>query len=178
MTTVLNIDRLDAHERLQKLNQLNSLGITENLNMMIKADPFDGRRFYIFAHARKDEDGIRTRIIWQPRLIRPKSQTNSMLFKVDPKKPEEVNVIWIIPPREQWSLFEKGKMCENQTVTDSIHLFETDRARLEASDPDDPDDATAQKIYEQISQEARRRRAREESISKLNLDCSHMFKMI
>lgn len=178
MTTVFNVNRLDAHERLQQLNQLNSLGITENLEMMIKADPFDGNKFYVFTHARRDDDGISTRLIWQPRLTKPKMQTNSMLFKVNPKHPEEVTVIWIIPPREQWHLFEKGKLCENQTVIDSVYLFENERAKLEAKEPDDLDDATINKIYAQIRQEGLKRRYNKESESKLNLSYEHLFEEV
>ena len=176
MTTVLDLNIHDADDRLKEFNKINRLGVQENIEMLIRSDPFLGNKFYIFAHARKDDNGVDTRIIWQPRLTKPKAQTNSMLFKVDPKQPEEVIILWILPPREQWPLFEKGKLCENQTVIDSIHLFEKERGRLEAADPDDLDDKTIDKIYEQIKQAGRIRRMRKESESALNLSYAHLFK--
>jgi hypothetical protein len=90
------------------------------------------------------------RLIWSPRLTKPTAQTNSMLFKAYPPT-DNIKIIWIIPDRGQWPSYQKGNMLENQTVTESIHNFEHNRADLEARESDDLPDYQADDIYRQIA---------------------------
>lgn len=152
----IKINRLDAHDRLGHLtSQSFDIGIC--VQQLIDSKPFGDYPFYIFAHTRTDDDGVTKRLIWQPRLTRPKSQTNSMLFKVDPKS-DLVKIIWMIPPREQWYMFKKGTLTENETVANSIHDFEHNREQLDAKDPEDLSDEKIDQIYEEISKEANRKK--------------------
>lgn len=93
------------------------------------------------------------RLIWQPRLTKPKAQDNSMLFKAHPGF-DTVKVIWMIPAREMWEQYTKGKMLENKTVVESIELFKTDPRKLEQKEDDDLPDHVISKIYEEIKQKA------------------------
>ncbi len=152
----MKIDLLDAHDRLKHFKKHNH-SIDECCQHLIDQAPFGNRPFYIFAHSRTDDDGVKTRMIWQPRLTRPKAQTNSMLFKGHPGT-DVIKVIWIIPKRELWQQFEKGKITENETVFNSIHSFIHNREALEMSDQEDPSDQEINAIYTELRAEAKRKK--------------------
>jgi hypothetical protein len=144
---------LETHDRYQEFTK-KQMDISECCQDLIDQRPFGEHPFYIFAHARTEDDGVNKRLIWQPRLTKPKAQTNSMLFKAYPGS-DNVKVIWMIPARELWNNYNKGLITENKTVAESIHDFIFNRAQLEAKEDDDLDDATIDKIYEEIKQSAR-----------------------
>jgi|ERR1051326_944518 hypothetical protein len=155
---MIKINSLDAHDRLKEYNaKPMSADIVECCQDLIRQEPFGKRPFYIFAHARTDDDGVTKRIIWQPRLFKPKAQTNSMLFRAYPPS-DAVGVIWIIPARELWSQYEKGKLTENKTILEFIDLFENNRVALEQPLPDEPSEAEAKDIYNIIVANAKRDR--------------------
>ncbi len=149
----MKLDRLETHDRYQHFTK-QQFDIGECCQNLINQRPFGEHPFYIFAHARTDEDGISKRLIWQPRLTKPKSQTNSMLFKAYPGT-DIVNVLWIIPSRELWDQFSLGQMLENKTVIDSIYKFQYDRETLERKEIDDLPDHIIDQIYRDISQQAK-----------------------
>ena len=150
----MKIERLDAHDRLQHFTKQN-FDIGECCQDLIDKRPFGEHSFYIFAHARTDDDGVTKRLIWQPRLTKPKAQENSMLFKTNPGY-DSIRVIWMIPDRAMWDAYTKGKMLENETVVESIHLFKTDPRKLEQKEDDDLPDEVIAKIYEEIKQRAKK----------------------
>lgn len=76
------------------------------------------------------------RILWQPRLTKPTPQENSFLFRAE-KNNNDIDVYWIIPPSELWGQNKKGNMTEDPIITESIHLFKTNREQLSA--PHDKD---------------------------------------
>lgn len=149
----MKIDRLETHDRLEQF-QKQSLDISECCKDLIDKRPFGNTPFYIFAHARTDEDGVTKRLIWQPRLTKPKAQTNSMLFKGYPGS-DTVKVYWMIPDRHMWEQYGQGKIAESQVVVQSIHAFENDRERLEAPDEDDLSDEAIDQIYKSLGQQAK-----------------------
>lgn len=69
------------------------------------------------------------RILWQPRLTKPTPQENSFLFRTT-KNSNDVEVYWIIPPRELWGQNKKGNMTEDPIISESIHLFQNNREKL------------------------------------------------
>ena len=150
----MQINILDAHDRLKHLKS-HDHSIGECCQDIINQAPFGNRSFYIFAHARLDDDGINTRVLWQPRLSKPKAQTNSMLFKVMPNS-DIISIIWIIPKREQWEQYQKGNLTENETIITSIYNFINHRKKLEAPDEDDATDEEADAIYAQLAAVAKR----------------------
>lgn len=140
---------------------------------------FENHPFYIFAHKREigmDEriseynqdlsealqdplrmrkywklDDVPThRMIWIPRLTKPKAQANSMLFKAYPPG-DNIRIIWMIPQRELWGQYKKGNMTEHEHVCWSINKFENDPAMLEAKEEDDLPDEKINYIFSQIS---------------------------
>ena len=149
----MKIDRLETHDRLEQF-QKQSLDISECCKNLIDQRPFGNHPFYIFAHARTEEDGVSKRLIWQPRLTKPLAQTNSMLFKAYPGS-DDVKVIWMIPAREMWSQYEKDKITESDVVIQSIDDFEHNRNRLEAREDDDLSDEAIDSIYKSLGQQAK-----------------------
>lgn len=148
---ILSIDPLDAHDRLESLVSDNkqTQDISECCQDLINKRPFGDHAFYIFVHFRTEDDGINKRAVWQPRLTKPVAQPNTMLFKAYPNT-DEVRVIWMLPAVELWGQYRKGVLTENQLIAESIHDFQTDRAKLERPEPDDLCDATIKKIYTEI----------------------------
>lgn len=144
----MKLNRLETHDRYQHFTK-QSFDITECCQDLINQRPFGDHAFYIFAHARTDDDGFTKRLIWQPRLTKPAAQTNSMLFKAYPGK-DEIKVIWMIPDQHLWAQFKKGNVTENFTVLQSIHDYMNNRGLLERQEPDDLNDDQINAIYTQI----------------------------
>lgn len=157
----MKINRLDAHDRLQHLTR-QGFDIAECCQDLINQRPFGDHPFYIFAHTRTEEDGATKRLIWQPRLTKPKAQSNSMLFKAYPGT-DVIKVLWMIPAVELWGQFDKGLMLENRLVCDSIEDFKNNRNKLEAKEDDDMTDEQIDQIYKELSFNARRRKEKEET---------------
>ena len=155
----MKVNRLDAHDRLLHFTK-QGFDIGECCQDLINKRPFGDHPFYIFAHARTDDDGVTKRLIWQPRLTKPKAQENSMLFKAYPGK-DTVKVIWMIPARELWGQYSKGLMTENKTVSESLHDFQYNKKKLEEKEPDDMTDQQVDAIYREIAHNARRKRVHE-----------------
>lgn len=162
----MKIQLLDAHDRLLHLNQKQSLDISECCQDLVDKKPFGDNPFYIFAHARTHDNGVDKVLIWQPRLTKPKAQTNSMLFKAYPGT-DIIKVIWMIPDRSLWKQYAKGKLTESSTICESIDAFENDRSRLEANEPDDLTESQCCAIYESLSREARANEVRKSRILKI-----------
>jgi hypothetical protein len=146
----MKIDVLDAHDRLLHFHKTQGVNISECCQDLVDKRPFGRHPFYIFAHARTEDNGVDKRLIWQPRLTKPQAQTNSMLFKAYPGS-DNIKIIWMIPDRVLWDQFTKGKLTQSKLIVESIHAFQTDRAKLEAPEPDDPSEAEMAKIYEEVS---------------------------
>lgn len=167
----MKVNLLETHDRLLSFTtQRNE--ISECCQDLINKRPFGDHPFYIFAHSRTiglDEkfklylsgryptiDKVPDKtIIWQPRLTKPKAQENSMLFKAYPGS-DNIKVIWMLPARELWEQFQINKMTANETIILSIDNYLNHRAELEAKEPDDLPDAVIDRIYREISADARR----------------------
>ncbi len=155
----MKIDRLDAHDRLLDLKKKGK-SIDECCQDLINQRPFGNHPFYIFAHARTHEDGANKRLIWQPRLTKPKAQTNSMLFKAYPGT-DIVKIIWMIPERVLWQQYGKDKVTENELVSWSIEQFINNRSFLEKKEDDDLSDESIDQIYRDIGVQGKRKKAME-----------------
>ncbi len=152
----MKLNRLETHDRYQQFTK-QSFNIAECCQDLINQRPFGNYPFYIFAHTRTDEDGVTKRLIWQPRLTKPKSQTNSMLFKAYPGT-DKVKIIWMLPTRELWDQYKKGNVTESETVLYSIDMFENHRNLLDAKEDDDLTDERIDQIYRDLSIEAKQKK--------------------
>lgn len=147
---IMDVNRLDAHDRMEHFNK-QGFNISECCENLIKSRPFGHHPFYIFAHTRTEEGqaGVK-RLIWQPRLTKPKAQTNSMLFKAHPST-DVIKVIWMIPDPLMWKQYEPGCMTHSKIVWDSIQSYRFSRKELEAKEPDDLQDWQIDDIYKELS---------------------------
>jgi hypothetical protein len=153
----MKIDRLETHDRLKHFTK-QDFSIGECCQDLIDQRPFGNYPFYIFAHARTDEDGVTKRMIWQPRLTKPQAQSNSMLFKAYPGT-DVIKVIWMIPAEELWGQYQKGLMTENRIVSESIYHFINNRKKLEAKEDDDLDDKKIDEIYKDIAMNSKAKKS-------------------
>jgi hypothetical protein len=164
----MKINRLETHDRLLEFGKQADY-ISQGCQDCINRRPpeFENYPFYIFAHKRElglDErfklfssgiykalqDVPTHRMIWGPRLTKPEAQINSMLFRHYPAE-DIIKVIWMITEPATWGESEEGKMLENNVVSDSIHLFRTDKKKLEAKEPDDLPESKVKEIYRKIA---------------------------
>lgn len=162
----MKLNTLETHDRYQYFTK-QSFDIAVCCQDLINQRPFGNHPFYIFAHARTDDDGSKKRLIWQPRLTKPKAQTNSMLFKAYPGT-DLIKVIWMIPSRELWGQYVKGNVTENQTVAESIYDFIYNRKKLEEKELDDLEEDKIDAIYRELSLEAKRKKHIDNLYIKLN----------
>ncbi len=159
----MKLDLYDSHDRLKHFTKKDSrqaLDIGECCQNLIDQRPFGNYPFYIFAHARTDDDGVTKRLIWQPRLTKPTAQTNSMLFKAYPGT-DQIKVIWMIPAREMWNQYKKGNVTQHDITAWSIQQFQHNKAELERKEPDDLEDWKIDDIYRQLSQEAKHKKTKD-----------------
>ena len=154
----MKIDRLETHDRLEHFVKDQSQTIWLGADECLKRNP-DSLRLqekshyiYIFAHPRTADDGFTKRLLWQPRLTRPTPQTNSYLFRAQ-SNTDIIEICWLLPPREMWSEYEEGKVCESNWVKWSIDQFENNRKELEKPLVDDWTDEQARNIMLSILKE-------------------------
>lgn len=157
----MRLNILDAHDRLKELKK-QDFDIGACCQDLINQRPFGDYPFYIFAHTRTDDDGVSKRMIWQPRLTKPKAESNSMLFKGYPGT-DTIITYWILPPHEMWDQYEKGLLTENETVCNSIYDYKNNRAKLEKKEDDDLPDSKIDAIYRDLAYAAREKKVRAES---------------
>lgn len=151
---IKDVSRLDTHDRLLHVKK-QDFSIGECCQNLIDQRPFGDRAFYIFAHARSDDTCAgRKRMIWQPRLTKPRAETNSMLFKACPGT-DTIRVMWMIPAVELWDNFMRGKMMEDPLIVESIYNYKHNKSALEAREPDDLSDDEIHQVYLEVSQRAR-----------------------
>lgn len=154
----MKLNRLETHDRLVHLHKDQALNISQGAQDCLKKNPLSlglqqySSYIYLFAHPRTAEDGVNKRMIWQPRLTKPKAQTNSYLFRAQTNT-DIIEMCWMIPPREQWPQYQKGNVTENDLVLWSIDQFQHNRKTLEAPFIDDLSDEQCKNIYIKVASE-------------------------
>lgn len=151
----MKIHRFDVHDRLKHLKKDQSLNVAQGCEDCLKKNELSLALqdlcpyIYIFAHPRTADDGITKRMLWQPRISKPKPETNSYLFRAQ-SKTDIIEICWMIPPRELWPQYKIGNVTENEIVLWSIDQFQTNRSHLEKASPDDISEEKGQLIYAQV----------------------------
>lgn len=162
-TEIFKTSVFDAHDRLQHFVQTQSNTIVQGIEdclkknedaiVMQKNSPY----IYIFAHPRTLDDGATKKMFWQPRISKPLPQTNSYLFRIK-SNTQEVEICWMLPPRELWPQYKKGNVTENDLVNWSISMFETKREELAQPHPEDLPEETQGVIFKKVMHEIRKRK--------------------
>ncbi len=138
----MKINRLETHDRLQHLKKDQSVNIAQGAEDCLKSNSLSlafqekSPYIYIFAHPRTADDGVNKVMYWQPRLTKPEAQENSYLFRAI-SKTDNLEICWLIPPKEMWKQYKKGNVTEHEIVIWSIDQFRNNKKGLETPDPDD-----------------------------------------
>jgi hypothetical protein len=162
----MKIDKLETHDRWQHLMKDQSVNIAQGAEDCLKRNSLSialqerSPYIYLYAHPRTHENGYNQRMIWQPRLSKPKAEPNSYLFRAI-SKTDIIEICWLLPPIELWPQYRKGNITEHELVIWSIEQYYHNRKQLEAAAPDDLSDEVGAAIYEKIRAEMRHDELRE-----------------
>lgn len=152
----MKIDRLETHDRLIHFKKDQEATICQGVEDCLKKNPYSlalqdkSPYIYIFSHPRTHDDGVRIRYIWAPRLSKPLPQTNSYLFRAT-SKTDNIEVCWLLPPREMWPQYKVGNVTESDLVIWSIDQFENNRKNLGKKDREDFSDEKILQVYREIN---------------------------
>lgn len=156
----MKINRIETYYRNKHLLEDQAVNVFQGAEDCLKKNPLSlaiqerSPYIYIFAHPRTAEDGVTKEMYWQPRLSIPKAQTNSYLFRAI-SKTDNVEVVWLIPPREHWDQYKKGNVTQDPTVEWSITQFKTNREGLEKAHPQDLPEETTKMMLKRVIDEHR-----------------------
>lgn len=150
----MKLNRLETHDRLLHLKKDQSQTIFQGAEDCLKKNPdslfFQDRSayVYIFAHPRTDDDGVTKKMYWQPRLWKPKAQSNSYLFRAKSHS-DIVQVCWLLPPEEMWGQYLLDNITGSEEVLWSIDQYCYHRKKLEGDEPDDLSDEKGKAIMQE-----------------------------
>jgi hypothetical protein len=156
----MNINRFDAHDRLTFVKKKGEADVFKGADDCLKVNKLSlalqekSPYVYLYAHPRTQENGDK-HLFWQPRLSKPKCTLNSYLFRAQ-SKTDLIEVCWLLPPREQWSSFNKNSMFADELIQWSIDQYVNNKAALEAPEPEDVEDAKGHQIMIAIIEEMQR----------------------
>jgi len=151
----MKVNRLETHDRLEHFKSDQSINIFRGAEECLKSNPDSlimqekSPYIYIFAHPRTADDGVTKRMLWQPRLTKPKAQTNSYLFRAKSNS-DELEICWLLPPTELWDQFKEDKLMDDNMIRWFIDQFRHNRQELEKPDPDDLSDTRIKAIWNEI----------------------------
>lgn len=156
----MKLNLLETHDRFQHLIADQSANVFQGAEDCLKKNPLslalqeNCPYIYIFAHPRTADDGVTKKLFWQPRLSIPKAQTNSYLFRAI-SKTDMIEICWLLPPREMWCQYEKGKVTESNWTLWSINQFQNNRAILEKPHPEDWPEVRCKAVLKSVIDEKR-----------------------
>lgn len=168
----MKIERLETHDRFQHFLESQSKLIFDGANACLNKNPDSlkmqelSHYIYIFAHPRtlgldekiqywnsgkytRFEDVPEKKLLWQPRLSRPKAQDNSYLFRAK-SFTDLLEICWLLPDKNLWGQYTKDNICESDVVEWSIHQFLNKREELEKPYHDDLNEMQVKNIYRAI----------------------------
>lgn len=150
--------RLEAHDRYEYLIKDQSEAVQQGAEDCLKKNSLSlayqerSPYVYLYGHARTHEDGIRKRLIWEPRLTKPLPSSNSYLFRAISKS-DVLEVCWVLPPVESWEQYKKGNIIDSEIVTWSIHQYIHNRDELGKPFAEDLPDHRCKEILLSIARE-------------------------
>ena len=154
----MKLNLFETHDRLLSFKKEQAVNLSQGAEDCLKRNSLSIRLqkyspyIYLFAHPRTADDGIKKRMLWQPRLTKPNAQTNSYLFRAKSNS-DEIEICWMLPPREMWPQYQKGKITESEMVLWSINQFLFNRYSLEKPYTDDLDDEKCKWIMKTVAME-------------------------
>ena len=138
-----NLTTSKVHEFKDYLNDTNGDSYMKVVRDLIKFDPFDGHKFYIFTIMKmRDRDRFH-----QPRLTKPAPIPGGTLLRVDPMNPEEMKLCWTLPSQEAFGLYKYKKLFADQFVYECIQTYKKNPDQLATPEPDDLTDDQCRELY-------------------------------
>jgi hypothetical protein len=151
----MKLNRLETHDRLQYFLKDQWEVVSQGAQNCLKENP-DSLAIqqkcpyvYLFAHPRTADDGVTKRLLWQPRISRPKPQTNSYLFRAR-SNTDIIEVCWLIPSSEMWAQYQPGKVTEDNITMWSINQFKYHPDDLAQPHPDDLSEERAKQVFSEV----------------------------
>ncbi len=139
-------------EFTEYLGETNGHSFMKVVKDLIRLDPFNGKKFYIFSFIKlKDRQRFH-----QPRLTKPEPVPGSTLIRVDPRNPEEMTMCWTLPSQESFGLYKYKKLFADQFVHECIETYLKYPKKLMKKEPDDVSDEDAAKMYEDFRKKIQR----------------------
>ncbi len=151
----MKLNRLETHDRLEYFKKNQESNIFQGAEDCMKSNSLSlalqdkSPYIYIFAHPRTHDDGVNKKMFWQPRLTKPEPQTNSYLFRAI-SNTDEIEVCWLLPPREMWPQYKRGNLTEHELVLWSINQFQLNREKMATPEHDDLKYEKVQEILKQV----------------------------
>src|SRR5690349_6938949 len=152
----MKLNRLETHDRRLHFKKDQEINIFQGAEDCLKKNPLSlglqqySRYVYLFAHPRTADDGVTKKMYWQPRLTKPKAQTNSYLFRAE-SNTDRMEVCWLLPPQEMWKQYKKGNVTQHELVIWSINQFCFHKEELEKPMIDDLPDEVVREIYRRVA---------------------------
>lgn len=129
------------------------------IQSLIASKPFGDHKFYIFSFIKRIDDVSGTKKMFhQPRLTRPDPVPGTSLLKVDPKSPGDAIIVWTLPNRENFGLYQHDKMFADEFVHSCIQRFLNNPDDMCKPDPDDLSDNQIRDIYKGIKNKLRNKK--------------------
>jgi hypothetical protein len=151
----MKVNLLETHDRLKHLKKEQSINIFHGAEDCLKHNE-DSLFFqdhspyvYLFAHPRTEDNGSTKVMYWQPRLWKPKAQSNSFLFRAI-SKTDIIEVCWLIPAEELWQQYLLGNITEHELVLWSIGQYCHNRGHLEKDHPDDLSNEQGKRVMQAL----------------------------
>ena len=155
----MKINRLEAHDRYKFLLKDQSDAVSKGAEECLKKNPLSlayqekSPYVYLYGHARTHENGVDKRILWEPRLTKPKPEPNSFLFRAKSKS-DNLEICWILPPVEFFSQYKHGNIIEKASdVSWSIYQYLNNREELGKPEQEDLPDNKCKDILLNIARE-------------------------
>jgi hypothetical protein len=151
----MKLNLFETHDRLKYLVKDQSANIFQGAEECLKKNSLSlaiqdkSSYVYIFAHPRTSEDGLKKRLLWQPRLSIPEVQENSYLFRAL-SHTDIIEICWMIPARELWKQYQKGNVTEDNLALWSINQYKSNKKILEKPHPQDMTEEKSRIIMKQI----------------------------
>lgn len=144
----VKVEKNDIYDYLDEYKNLNDKSLEDFLLDLTYQRPFGDLKFYVFSFLKHNMKGFEEKTLFhQPRLTKPEPTDSSMLFRLNPRRPGEVEVMWILPDIESINLFKKGKMFENELVNESIQDYLKNPWKLKKPEKDEVPEFLIKEVY-------------------------------
>jgi hypothetical protein len=150
------------------LMKYNGSDYMELVRDLIKSDPFEGNKFYIFSIIKlKDRSRFH-----QPRLTKPEPVPGGTLLHVDPKDPDYMKICWTLPSQESFELYRYGKVFGDQFVWECIQTYKKNPKQLMCSESGDVSEEKARDLYVSLKKRVNEAKAKEKEQATLRKQAS------